>query len=451
MPPIKMQVSCPNCRAPVTATIEQLFDMAQDPSAKNRFLSGRFNQINCPNCRYQGQVATPLLYHDADKELLLSFVPMELGLPQMEQERILGKLMNEVINKLPQEKRKGYLLNPKPALTLQGMMDRILEGEGITREMMDAQKAKAQLIQQLLTTPEAQLPALVKEKDAELDAAFFQLLAASAEAQAVEGNQNGAQRLLNLRQKLLELSSFGAQARQRQQSFEAAVRELQALGDKLTQDKLLELILKADDDDKVAAYASFARPALDYAFFEALTKRIDRAPGADKERLAKLRETLLQLTQEIDAVAKAQMEEAADVLRALLEATDLYQALRENAPHIDDTFMAVLNMNMEAAQKAGRLDLLQRLTLISDGVMQMMQESAPPEIRFINELLQIPSGEQAEAELKRRSAEINPQMVDAMSYIAQSLRQNGQPQLAERLEQLQTVAVGELMAANWKK
>ena len=42
-------------------------------------------------------------------------------------------------------------------------------------------------------------------------------------------------------------------------------------------------------------------------------------------------------------------------------------------------------------------------------------------------------------------------MVDAMSYIAQSLRQNGQPQLAERLEQLQTVAVGELMAANWKK
>ena len=451
MPPIKMQVSCPNCRTPLMATIEQLFDVTQDPGAKNRFLSGRFNQINCPTCRYQGQVATPLLYHDADKELLMSYVPMELGLPQMEQEKIIGKLMNEVVNRLPQEKRKGYLLNPKPALTLQGMMDRVLEGEGITREMLEAQKTKAQLIQQLLTTPEDQLPALVKEKDAELDQTFFQLLTASAEAQAAGGSPNGAQRLLNLRQKLLELSSFGAQTRQRQQSFEAAVRELQALGDKLTQDKLLELILKADDDDKVAAYVSFARPALDYAFFEALTRRIDKAQGAEKERLAQLRETLLQMTQEIDAVTRAQMEEAAGALRALLDAPDLYQALRENAGRLDETFMAVLNMNMEAAQQAGRPDLLQRLSLISDGVMRLMQESAPPEVRFINELLQIPSDEQAEAELKRRAAEINQALIDAMNYITQSLRQNSQPQLAERLEKLQTVAIGELMAANWRK
>ena len=106
---------------PVVVTLEQLFDVTQDPSAKNRFLSGRFNFIDCPNCHYQGQAATPILYHDADKQLLMSFVPIELGLPQAEQERIIGKLMNEVVNKLPMEKRKGYLLNPKPAFTLQGL------------------------------------------------------------------------------------------------------------------------------------------------------------------------------------------------------------------------------------------------------------------------------------------------------------------------------------------
>ena len=133
MPPIKTTVSCPNCRMPVPATLEQLFDLNQDPTAKERFLSGRFNMIQCPNCGYKGQVSGPLLYHDPTKELLLSYVPMDLGLPQAEQEKLLGRLMNEVINKLPTEKRKGYLLNPKQAFTLQGMIERVLEGDGVTK------------------------------------------------------------------------------------------------------------------------------------------------------------------------------------------------------------------------------------------------------------------------------------------------------------------------------
>ena len=451
MPPVKMQVSCPNCRMPVTATIEQLFDVAQDPGAKRRFLSGRFNLINCPNCRYQGQVATPLLYHDPDKELFLSFVPMELGLPQAEQERIIGKLMNDVINKLPQEKRKGYLLNPKPALTLQGMMDRVLEGEGITREMMEAQKAKAQLVQQLLTATEEQLPALVKERDAELDYTFFQILTASAEGQAAEGNQSGAQRLLNLRNKLLELSAFGAQARQRQQMLEDTARELQALGDKLTRDKLLELVLKAESDDKLAAYVSLARPGMDYSLFEALTKRIDKAQGAEKDRLAHIRDTLLQLTQEVDQATKAQMEEASQLLRQLLEAPDLDKALMDNLPRIDDAFMAVLNLNLEAAQKAGRPDVLERLNQIQAAIMRLIQESSPPEIHFINELMQIEAEEVAVAVLKKRASEINQPLVDAMTYLVENLRQGSQPEAAERLDRLRGVALGELMTANWKK
>lgn len=451
MPPVKMQVTCPNCRMPVTATIEQLFDVAQDPGAKRRFLSGRFNVINCPNCRYQGQVATPLLYHDPDKELLLSYVPMELGLPQAEQERILGKLMNDVINQLPQEKRKGYLLNPKPALTLQGMIDRVLEGEGVTREMMDAQKAKAQLVQQLLTTSEEQLPALVKEKDAELDYTFFQILTASAEAQAAEGNQGGAQRLLNLRNKLLELSSFGAQTRQRQQMLEETARELQALGDKLTRDKLLELVLKAESDDKLAAYVSFARPGMDYTFFEALTKRIDKAQDAEKDRLAHTRDTLLKLTQEVDQATKVQMEEASQVLRLLMEAPDLEKALMENLPRIDDAFMAVLNLNLEAAQKAGRPDVLTRLQTIQAAIMELIQEASPPEIKFVNELMQIEDEAVAVAVLKKRASEINQQLIDIMLQLVENLRQNGQPEAAERLDTLRGVALGELMTANWKK
>ncbi len=114
----KTQVSCPNCRQPVVADVDQLFDVNADPSAKQRLLSGSFNLIQCKMCGYQGNLSTILVYHDPEKELLLTFVPPEIGLPRNEQERVIGGLINQVISKLPQEKRKGYLLNPQTTLTI---------------------------------------------------------------------------------------------------------------------------------------------------------------------------------------------------------------------------------------------------------------------------------------------------------------------------------------------
>lgn len=451
MPPVRMQVPCPNCRTPVLTAIEQLFDVTQDPAAKQRFLSGRFNILQCPNCRYQGQVATILVYHDADKELLLSFAPMELALPQAEQERTIGKLVTEVTNKLPQEKRKGYLFNPKPLFTLQSLMERVLEADGVTKDMLDAQRAKAALAQKFLQTPEAQWAALAQENDAQLDSAFFQLLTASIETTLSSGNQAAAQHMLLLRNKLIELSSFGQKARDQQKTIEAAVRELQELGDKLTPDKLLEMVTKAEDETQVMAYVSLTRPAMDYAFFEALTRRIHKATGPEQERLAQRRDLLLRLTQELDKAEQARVAEASDLLKFLIESPDLNRALAENIQYIDDTFMAVLNANIEAANKARRPDVVQRLTQIHDGIMSLVQQSAPPEIQFINQLLQVETEDQAIAELKRRLPEVTQPVIDAMTYLVENLRQQGQPQLADRVEALRGVALSEQMAAKWKK
>ena len=73
----KTRINCPNCRQPVTADIDQLFDVNIDPAAKQRLLSGAFNIIQCPHCGFQGQAATPIVYHDPEKELLLTYVPPE--------------------------------------------------------------------------------------------------------------------------------------------------------------------------------------------------------------------------------------------------------------------------------------------------------------------------------------------------------------------------------------
>ena len=58
----KTLVNCPNCKQPIQADIQQLFDVGQDPSAKQSLLSGAYNIVNCPHCGYQGNIATPIVY-----------------------------------------------------------------------------------------------------------------------------------------------------------------------------------------------------------------------------------------------------------------------------------------------------------------------------------------------------------------------------------------------------
>ena len=113
------QVSCPRCRQPVPANVEQLFDVTSDPGAKQRLLGGVSNFVRCPYCGYEGRLATPIVYHDNEKELLLTFFPPELGLPVNEQEKMIGPLIKQVMDRLPAEKRKAYLLSPKPNLTFE--------------------------------------------------------------------------------------------------------------------------------------------------------------------------------------------------------------------------------------------------------------------------------------------------------------------------------------------
>src|SRR3990172_7418027 len=238
-------VTCPNCRQPFSAQVEQLFDVGRDPSAKSRFLRGRINAFTCPSCRFQSMIASPIVYHDPEKELLLTFVPMELGMPLAEQERMLGTLTKAVVNNLPPEARKGYLLRPTPTLTLQGMIEKVLEADGITKEMIEAQRKKAAVVEQFLAAPdEAALDALIKEHDAELDYTFFDLFTAAIQSVAESGDRARAEHMLAVRNKILEGSSLGKQSAEQAKLFEATANELNLMGDKLTPERFFDMVVK---------------------------------------------------------------------------------------------------------------------------------------------------------------------------------------------------------------
>ena len=113
-------------------------------------LSGQLNVAVCPQCGHAGMLATPLLYHDADKELLFTFVPSELGASELEQQRMFGEATSRIISSLPAEQRKAYLLQPRSFLRLEAMVEAILEADGITPEMLAAQRARVALLDRLL-------------------------------------------------------------------------------------------------------------------------------------------------------------------------------------------------------------------------------------------------------------------------------------------------------------
>src|SRR3990170_843831 len=245
----KTQVPCPNCRQPVIADVEQLFDAGADPQAKQRLLSGNVNVLRCPHCGFQGSLATPIIYHDPAKELLLTYFPHELNVPVMEQERRIAPLLNRVVNSLKQEQRKGYLLKPQQMFTLQSLVEKVLEGEGVTKEMLDAQRKRVDLLQRLLTASEDTLPTLVKSEAASIDSEFFTLLSRMLEAGMSARDEASAAKLGKIQEALLEHTELGKQIKHQADEIEAARSTLEAAGKDLTREKLLELLIEAIGND----------------------------------------------------------------------------------------------------------------------------------------------------------------------------------------------------------
>jgi hypothetical protein len=443
----KTRMNCPNCRQPIMADIDQLFDVGADPDIKQKFLSGMFNIAQCPQCGYQGSLATPIVYHDPAKELLLTYFPPELAMPINEQERIIGPLITKVMNSLPQEKRKAYLLRPQTMLTLQSMVEKVLEADGITKEMLQAQQQRLGLIQRLMTaTSEEAVGEIIKQEDASMDADFFNLLGRLIQASLASGDQESAQRLNALQNSLLTSTTFGQKVQEQNKEIEAAVRSLQEAGEELTREKLLSLVIKAPNDLQLSVLVSMARQGMDYEFFRLLSERIDRARGDGRERLIELREHLLEMTKAVDQQMEARVGRARQFLDSLLEAPDIRQATTQNLPGIDEFFVQVLSEEMDAARKKGDLERIGKLGQIQ----QVLEEAStpPPELAMIQELLDISDEQELKKQLEARKAELTPEFMEILTQLVAKTDASEEPELNNRLQIIYQQALRISMQAN---
>ena len=83
LPPQPVPIRCPNCGTNFQTPVFQLVDVGQQPELKQALLSGRLNVAVCPKCGAGGLLATPLVYHDPDKQLFLSLFPQEIAAKEL--------------------------------------------------------------------------------------------------------------------------------------------------------------------------------------------------------------------------------------------------------------------------------------------------------------------------------------------------------------------------------
>ena len=445
----KTRINCPNCRQPIMADIDQLFDVGQDPTAKQKILAGSFNLAACPNCGYKGMIATPLVYHDPDKDLLLTYFPPELGMPINEQERTIGPLITRVTNSLPPEKRKAYLLQPQSMLTLQTMVERILAADGITKEMIQAQQERMNLLQRLMNASDESIDEIAVKEDALFDSDFYNLLNRLIEASAVNGDQESAKRLGDLQKKLIQKTTFGRQIQEQSKDVEAAVQVLQSAGNSLTREKLLEMVINAPNQTQLSVLVSLGRPGMDYEFFTMLSDRIDRARDKDRERLTILRSQLLEMTQAIDRQMQERLFQAKKNITTIMQAKDIQGTMIQNLSLVDEFFVQAFNEEMEAARKSGDLEKISKLTQIEEVVEKA--SAPPPEVELIQELLEAADSEtELLKKLQEHRAEITPEFMEILSNLLVRTESGEDVELKVRLNKVFSAALQLTMSANLK-
>lgn len=435
------QIACPRCKQMITANVEQLFDVSSDPGAKQRLLGGVSNMARCPYCGFEGRLATPIVYHDADKELLLTYFPSELGMPVTDQEKLIGPMITQVTNRLPPEKRKAYLFKPVANLTYESMIETILGKDGITPEMIKAQQERLNLIDRLLaaTTPEARTQ-VIKDNPALVDEQFFALFSRLLQAGLGSGQESLAKQMADVQKQLLEETEIGRRLQESAGELEAAAKALQAAGPTLTREKLLDLLIEAPNDARLRAYVSLARSGMDYVFFQTLTDKIEKAAGEQKKKLESLREKTLDYVNEVDKQLEAHYKQAQTLIDKILAEQDIAKATRDNLDSFtQDAVDLVQSLHRQASEKNdyARMGKLQKM-------LEVLQAASapPPEVALIEKLLDAPDQAAIEAMLTANESMINDAFMEALNGLVAQVdaqAQQGGAEAKKLADKLQTV------------
>ena len=68
-------IRCPKCRHEQKVELYESINVAQQPELKTALFENRLNRVRCESCDASFRVDKPLLYHDADRNILIHWMP----------------------------------------------------------------------------------------------------------------------------------------------------------------------------------------------------------------------------------------------------------------------------------------------------------------------------------------------------------------------------------------
>ncbi|HQE92457.1 MAG TPA: CpXC domain-containing protein [Anaerolineae bacterium] len=429
-------VACPACGTRFQTPIEQILDVRVNPEAKNRLLSGAINVAVCPSCGTGGALNLPFIYHDPEKEIALLYLPVGAGDTEVQRQQAAGRLTRQLMDAMPQEERKGYLFQPEVFLTMENIVKRVLELEGVTEEDIAYSQKQRAFLDTFMSALEEDWPQLIAENEALLNEDFFRLVQYMMQVVAMAGAQEGD---FNTVQKaytyLVENTAMGKLLSQRNEV-------LQAFTANPDQNSLLEALIAAPDEETVAVLVQSGIALMDYTFFQMLAQRIESAedPG-EKARLTELRRTILKIRDVMTEASEDVARARAELLEKLLNTEDPLKMARSYLSELDDMLVMVLRSEMTAARNRGDKQRTEALQRVATVVNQVTEENMPPEIVLVRRLLMSPTDEQMQEMLQKNQKLLQPEFFQFLEGLEAAAREQNEAQTANQLTKIHALAL----------
>ncbi|MGC8838364.1 MAG: CpXC domain-containing protein [Anaerolineae bacterium] len=433
--PQTVSVTCPSCRQNYATHVYPVVDVTEAPELKDLLLRGTLNAGICPHCGTQVEIVSPFLYVDREKELALVLMPQELGMDNARQQALIGDLTNRVLNALPPEQRKAYLLQPRMFFTRKSLVETVLGADGVTPEMLRALQAKGAFLGELLSVADddKKLEALLRERNAEVDEDLFAMATDVLQQSAQAGEMAQAARAARVREAIIEHSTWG-------QKVLSEALEQRAAQKAEAQAQFLEAILAAKDEEELELLLWDNRPLVDADLYQLFAKRAEEAQGAGNEKEAKrlrdLRRNVQRLTKRLDRELEEQLNKALALLETLAGAKDMAAAVQEHAAEVTPLLLKVIEFNAELALEKGYRDIANRLTVLWKLVSDVLRDKAPWPVRLLNLLLDAEDAEERRQIMQEHRDEMNTDFLAFLDEVLNDVELEGDWSEVEALRQV---------------
>jgi hypothetical protein len=154
-----------------------------------------------------------------------------------------------------------------------------------------------------------------------------------------------------------------------------------------------------------------ARGGMDYQFFQLFTEKLDKASADEKAKLEALREKLLEFTNEVDKQMEARYKQAQEFVESLLAQEDVVKAVQQNLDGFTQDAVDIVNQLLKQASEKNdytRMGKLQKMVEV------LREVSTPPEVAFVEQLLDAPDQNSLEKMLEDNKELINDQFMEAL-------------------------------------